>query len=117
MVGQAEVIEIARIFTYVFRCCEIAFVEPLELLGQALSRYGTVLKLIRRRVDHSRQREELFLNSGAVSDTYGNFKGVENPRVKPTRGAPSRSGGGLVQKLNQNQNTHPSQNRGRVGHP
>ncbi|MGH9737264.1 MAG: hypothetical protein ACRD4X_01585 [Candidatus Acidiferrales bacterium] len=36
------------IFTYVFLSCNIPLVKPLELLGQALSRDGTVLKLIRR---------------------------------------------------------------------
>jgi spermidine synthase len=36
------------IFTYVFFSCNIARVKPVELLGQALSRDGTVLKLIRR---------------------------------------------------------------------
>jgi spermidine synthase len=36
------------VFTYVFRSCNITLVKPLELLGQALSRDGTVLKLIRR---------------------------------------------------------------------
>ncbi len=37
-----------RVFTYVFRSCNIPFVKPLELLGQAFSRDRTVLKLIRR---------------------------------------------------------------------
>ncbi|HVB58297.1 MAG TPA: hypothetical protein VNE63_17960, partial [Candidatus Acidoferrales bacterium] len=37
-----------RIFTYVFLSCNISLVKPLELLGQARSRDGTVLKLIRR---------------------------------------------------------------------
>jgi spermidine synthase len=36
------------IFTYVFFSCNITRVKPVELLGQALSRDGTVLKLIRR---------------------------------------------------------------------
>jgi spermidine synthase len=36
------------IFTYVFFSCNIALVKPLQLLGQALSRDGTVLKLVRR---------------------------------------------------------------------
>ena len=36
------------IFTYVFRSCNIASVKPSQLLGHALSRGGTVLKLIRR---------------------------------------------------------------------
>ena len=36
------------IFTYVFLSCNIATVKPLELLGQALSRDGSVLKLVRR---------------------------------------------------------------------
>src|SRR5450755_1636822 len=36
------------IFTYIFFSCNIKLVKPLELLGQALSRDGTVLKLIRR---------------------------------------------------------------------
>ncbi len=36
------------VFTYVFLSCNIARVKPLELLGQALSRDGTVLKLMRR---------------------------------------------------------------------
>jgi spermidine synthase len=36
------------IFTYLLLSCNITLVKPLELLGQALSRDGTVLKLIRR---------------------------------------------------------------------
>jgi spermidine synthase len=36
------------IFTYAFLSCNITLVKPLELLGQAFSRDGTVLKLIRR---------------------------------------------------------------------
>ncbi len=36
------------IFTYVFFSCNIARVKPVELIGQALSRDGTILKLIRR---------------------------------------------------------------------
>jgi spermidine synthase len=38
----------ASVFTYVFLSCNITLVKPLGLLGQALSRDGTVLKLIRR---------------------------------------------------------------------
>jgi len=37
-----------RVFTYVFLCCNITLVKTLELLGQARSRDGTVLKLVRR---------------------------------------------------------------------
>jgi spermidine synthase len=37
-----------QFFTYVFLSCNISLVKPLELLGQALSRDGTVLKLVRR---------------------------------------------------------------------
>jgi spermidine synthase len=40
--------EDGAIFTYVFLSCNIPLVKPLELLGQALSRDGTVLKLMRR---------------------------------------------------------------------
>jgi spermidine synthase len=36
------------IFTYDFLSCNITPVKPIELLGQALSRDGTVLKLVRR---------------------------------------------------------------------
>ena len=36
------------IFTYLFLSCNIALVKPLELLGHALSRDGTVLNLVRR---------------------------------------------------------------------
>jgi spermidine synthase len=36
------------IFTYVFLSCNIARMKPLELLGRADSRDGTVLKLMRR---------------------------------------------------------------------
>ena len=36
------------IFTYVSYSCNITIVKALELLGQALSRDGTVLKLVRR---------------------------------------------------------------------
>ncbi len=35
-------------FTYVFLCCNITRVKTLELLGHAVSRDGTVLKLMRR---------------------------------------------------------------------
>jgi spermidine synthase len=38
----------SSIFTYVLLSCNIALVKTLELLGQALSRDGTVLKLVRR---------------------------------------------------------------------
>jgi spermidine synthase len=37
-----------RFFTYVFRCCNITCVKTLELLGQAVSGDGTVMKLMRR---------------------------------------------------------------------
>src|SRR5277367_4618285 len=36
------------VFTYVLLCCNIARVKTMELLGQAVSRDGTVLKLMRR---------------------------------------------------------------------
>src|SRR5580704_9105323 len=36
------------VFTYVFLCCNITRVKTLELLGQAVSGDGTVMKLIRR---------------------------------------------------------------------
>jgi spermidine synthase len=36
------------VFTYLWPCCNITRVKPLELLGQALSRDGAVLKLVRR---------------------------------------------------------------------
>jgi spermidine synthase len=36
------------VFTYVFLCCNITRVKTLELLGQAVSRDGTVMKLMRR---------------------------------------------------------------------
>jgi spermidine synthase len=36
------------LFTYVFASCNIARVKAIELLGQALSRDGTVVKLVRR---------------------------------------------------------------------
>src|SRR5580704_5328937 len=36
------------IFTYVFLSCTITPVKHIELIGQALSRAGTVLKLVRR---------------------------------------------------------------------
>lgn len=36
------------IFTYPFLSCNITAVKPLELLGQALSRYGGTLSLVRR---------------------------------------------------------------------
>jgi len=35
-------------FTYVFLCCNITRVKTLELLGQAVSGDGTVMKLVRR---------------------------------------------------------------------
>lgn len=38
----------SSIFTYLFLSCNIPLVKSLELLGQSLSRDGTVLKLIRR---------------------------------------------------------------------
>ena len=36
------------VFTYFFLCCNITRVKTLELLGQAVSGDGTVMKLIRR---------------------------------------------------------------------
>jgi spermidine synthase len=48
LVLLAKLVVEQSIFTYVFLSCNIALVKPLELLGQALSRDGTVLKLIRR---------------------------------------------------------------------
>ncbi len=36
------------IFTYVALSCNIALVKAVELIGQALSRDGTVLKLVHR---------------------------------------------------------------------
>jgi spermidine synthase len=37
-----------RFFTYVFWCCNITCVKTMELLGQAVSHNGTVMKLMRR---------------------------------------------------------------------
>src|SRR5258706_5491725 len=48
------------IFTSVFRSCNIALVKPLELLGQTVSRDGSVMKLI------SRGDEYLILVNGAI---------------------------------------------------
>ncbi len=47
-VGRYESYGELCVFTYIFLSCNIAAVKPSVLLGQALSRDGTVMKLVRR---------------------------------------------------------------------